>query len=105
MTRNPEGMPSLPRFEVRLAVLPVPGLRSPAAEAVSLALRDLGFDGPQNLSIGKLFLWETAAPSLDAAREEAEHMADRLLRNPVTEEARVLSVRALPAAGRTEPEA
>lgn len=79
-------------FEVRLAVVPVAGLRSPAAETVLAALGDLGFDRIGTLSMGKFFIWETVAPTGEAAREEAQEMANRLLRNPVTEEAFVLSI-------------
>lgn len=105
MTTDRIGAAAPARFEVRLAVLPVPGLRSPAAETVGQALRDLGFEGPQHLSIGKLFVWETPAPTAEAARDEATRMADRLLLNPVTEEAHILSVRALTPEDRPEPEA
>ena len=79
-------------FEVRLAVLPVQGLRSPSAETVVAALSDLGFSQVERLSLGKLFIWHTRAPGLKAAEAEALQMAERLLANPVTEEALVLSV-------------
>lgn len=79
-------------YRVRLAVLPIAGLRNPAAETVAAALEDLGEHGVEALSLGKLFVWQTRSATAESAAEEAQRLARLLLCNPVTETADVIDV-------------
>ena len=81
------------RWRVRLAVLPLEGMRSPEGETALMALQALGFRGLGAVTAGKVYEWTTAADDAAAARAEAEAMAAALLANPVSERAIVLDVR------------
>jgi len=81
------------RFAVRLAVSPLPGMRSPEGETVETALHALGFGGVAQVTVGKLFEWVVEADSAARARADAQAMVDALLANPVSERAEILDVR------------
>ena len=78
---------------MRLAVLPLEGMRSPEGETARDALHALGFDRLEAVVAGKVYEWTTLAADAQAARREAEEMAKALLANPVSERAIVLDVR------------
>lgn len=80
-------------WQVRLAVLPLEGMRSPEGETARDALRALGFEDVESVTAGKVYEWTTRAPDAEAARREAEAMAAALLANPVSERAIVVEVR------------
>ena len=81
------------RWRVRLAVLPLEGMRSPEGETALAALRALGFEAVEAVTAGKVYEWTTRAADAEAAGREAEAMAAALLANPVSERALVLEVR------------
>jgi phosphoribosylformylglycinamidine synthase PurS subunit len=85
------------RWRVRLVVMPLDGLRSPEGETVEHALAALGFAGVHAVSVGKLYEYLTEAADGEAARAQAQAMADALLANPVSERAAVLDVTEAPA--------
>ncbi len=73
-------------FEVEVRITPRPGLLDPQGNAVANALRSLEFPGVGDVRVGRLIRIALAAPSADAARQEAERMCRKLLANPVTED-------------------
>jgi len=81
------------RWRVRLAVLPLDGMRSPEGETALGALRALGFTGLEAVTAGKVYEWTTRAEDAASAEREAHAAAAALLANPVSERAVVLEVR------------
>ena len=73
-------------FRVHVRVMPRAGLLDPQGQAVEHALGSLGFEGTQQVRIGRAIELELDAPSADAAAGRARQMCDRLLANPVTED-------------------
>lgn len=73
------------KVQVTLTVEPQPQLRDPEAEAVTVALADLGFDNVEAMHVGKIYRWTEETPSLALAEQRAEEMARRILANPVSE--------------------
>jgi phosphoribosylformylglycinamidine synthase PurS subunit len=80
------------RWRVRLAVLPLEGMRSPEGETALAALRALGFERVEAVTAGKVYEWTTGAEDKGAAAREAEAMAAALLANPVSERALLIDV-------------
>lgn len=73
------------QYKVTVNVSPLPGVLDPAAAAVMRALPALGFEGVQDVQIGKQIIFNLEAESSDAAQKETEQMCDQLLANPVIE--------------------
>ena len=67
------------------------GLLDPQGKAVEEALPALGWTNISGVRVGKHIVLDVEADDEEAAREEVEDIARRLLSNPVIEEARVLS--------------
>ncbi len=86
------------RFRVRLLVTLKEGLLDPQGKAVESALPALGWDNVSDVGVGKYLRFEVEAEDEEAARKQAEQMANRFLTNPVIEDHAVLEVeRAEPA--------
>ena len=68
-----------------VTVMPKPGVLDPQGKAIARALAHLGFGGVGEVRAGKVIEVELSAPSLAAARQEAEAMAQKLLANTVIE--------------------
>jgi len=62
------------------------GILDPQGKAVHHALDVMGFEGVQDVRIGKQIVLKLSATTKDAAREEATSMAKKLLVNQVTED-------------------
>jgi phosphoribosylformylglycinamidine synthase PurS subunit len=75
------------RFDVRVEVRLRPGIADPEGATIERALPALGFDGVEGVRVGKSIRFTVEAPDEDAARSRATDMADRLLANPVIEDA------------------
>lgn len=73
-------------FTLEVRVTPRPGLLDPEGNAIHHALDSLGFDGVQDVRMGKAITLSIHADSESAAVEAAEAMARKLLANPVTED-------------------
>jgi len=71
--------------EVRLR----PGIADPAGATVEAALPALGFTDVGEVRMGKAIRLAVEAPDEDAARRRVEQLCQRLLANPVIEEAQV----------------
>lgn len=74
-------------FEVLVEVRLRPGIADPQGATIERALPALGFGGVESVRVGKAIRFAVEAADADAARAQAEKMADRLLANPVIEDA------------------
>jgi phosphoribosylformylglycinamidine synthase len=66
-----------------------PGIADPEGATIERALPALGFEGVANVRAGKSFRFDIEADSEAAALATAQSLAERLLSNPVIEDARV----------------
>ena len=73
------------KFEVLVEVRLRPGIADPQGATIERALPALGFEGVDDVSVGKAFRLSIEAADESAARDRAVEMADRLLANPVIE--------------------
>ncbi|NNN03334.1 MAG: phosphoribosylformylglycinamidine synthase subunit PurS [Acidimicrobiaceae bacterium] len=74
-------------YAVRVDVTLRSGISDPAGATIERALPALGFGGVHRVRAGKLFFFEVDAPTPDAALDVARGLAERLLSNPVIEDA------------------
>jgi phosphoribosylformylglycinamidine synthase len=77
------------RFAAHVEVRLRPGIADPESATIERALPALGFDDVHELATGRSFRFEVEAESAESARVRAEELADRLLANPVMEDATV----------------
>ena len=92
------------RFRVRLLVSLKEGLLDPQGKAVESALPALGWDNVSDVGVGKYLRFEVEAEGEEAARKQAEQMANRFLTNPVIEDHAILEVEPAEPATATGPE-
>lgn len=85
------------RFRAEVTVSLKPVVNDPEGLVIGDALRQLGFQGVHGVRAGKQLVLELDAIDSGAARALVDAMCERLLVNPVIEEAQV-RVRAAPAA-------
>lgn len=83
------------KFEILVEVRLRPGIADPQGATIERALPALGFTGVTDVRVGKAIRFTTEAADVDDARRRAAEMTERLLSNPVIEEADV-DVRARP---------
>jgi phosphoribosylformylglycinamidine synthase len=69
-----------------------PDVLDPQGEAIRKACGALGYEGVSSVRQGKLFEVELEARGPDEARRLVAELADKLLANPVIEDARVVQV-------------
>jgi phosphoribosylformylglycinamidine synthase len=77
------------RWDVLVEVSPRAEIADPAGTTIERALAALGFGGVSGVRVGKAIRMEVAAADETAARSVTEQMCDRLLANPVIEDARI----------------
>ncbi|WP_419944067.1 phosphoribosylformylglycinamidine synthase subunit PurS [Candidatus Poriferisodalis sp.] len=77
------------RWDVLVEVSPRAEIADPAGTTVERALRALGFSGVTGVRVGKAIRLEVAASDESDARAVTEQMCERLLANPVIEDARI----------------
>jgi phosphoribosylformylglycinamidine synthase subunit PurS len=75
------------RFQARVEVQLRPGIADPEGATIERALPALGFTGVSDVKAGKSFRMNIAAESEAEALEKATALAERLLSNPVIEDA------------------
>ena len=80
------------RYRLEIRVTPRPGILDPQGKAIHHSLHSLGWEGVDDVRVGKAIHLELDADSADAAREQAEAMCQKLLANPVTEDFEVYQV-------------
>jgi phosphoribosylformylglycinamidine synthase len=76
-------------YLVVVEVMPRAGIADPEGSTIERALPALGFSGVSNVKAGKSFRLNVEAESEAAALEKAAALAERLLSNPVIEDASV----------------
>ncbi len=69
--------------EVRLK----PGISDPEGATIESALGALGFPAVSNVRVGKAIRFDLEAPDFEAARDTVDQLCEKLLVNPVLEEA------------------
>jgi len=77
------------RFAVRVEVRLRAGIADPEGATIERALPALGFDGVEAVRVGKVIRFAMEAPDESTARARCEEMCERLLANPVIEDADV----------------
>ena len=82
------------KHSLRVDVTLRSGIADPEGATIERALPALGFSGVHAVRAGKLFRFDVDAESEEAALEVAQALAERLLSNPVIEDA-VASVEAV----------
>lgn len=80
------------RFLVAVHIVPRRGLLDPQGKAVTEALHSLGFDGVQDVHVGRHIVLDVAAADAGSADSAARVMCRKLLANPVTEDFEIASV-------------
>ena len=73
------------QFRLEVRVKPRPGILDPQGKAIHHALNSLGWEGVDDVRVGKAIYLDLVADDADAAMEAAEAMCRKLLANPVTE--------------------
>ena len=74
-------------FEILVEVRLRQGIADPQGATIERALPALGFTGVSAVRVGKAIRFNVEATDEASARSQAEKMADRLLANPVIEDA------------------
>ena len=69
----------------RVSIERKPGLSDPEGTTTKKALTDLGFDGVETVSFGRIISISIDAPDPETARDEVDSMCAKLLANPVME--------------------
>jgi phosphoribosylformylglycinamidine synthase PurS subunit len=75
------------RYSARVEIRGVEGLADPEGQTIERALPALGFAGVGGVHVGKLIRLEVEAGDESEARDTVQRLCDRLLVNPVIEEA------------------
>ena len=73
------------RFRLEVRVRPRPGILDPQGKAIYHSLNSLGWDGVEDVRVGKAIYLDLTAEDEGSAVEAAEAMCRKLLANPVTE--------------------
>ncbi|MGH8002423.1 MAG: phosphoribosylformylglycinamidine synthase subunit PurS [Brasilonema sp.] len=76
------------KYQSRIYVTLRPSVLDPAGTAVQSGLKQLGYDGVEQVRIGKYIELTLIAKDEVQAREQLDQMCDRLLANPVIEDYR-----------------
>jgi phosphoribosylformylglycinamidine synthase len=75
------------RFHALVEVRLRPGIADPQGATIERALPALGFEGVEDVRVGKAIRFDIDASDESAARAEIDELCRRLLANPVIEEA------------------
>ncbi len=79
------------RFSVLVEVRPREGIANPEGATIQRALAALGYEGVDEVRVGKAIRLSIEASDEDAARSRVDELCRRFLTNPVIEDA-VVSV-------------
>ncbi|MBC6481813.1 MAG: phosphoribosylformylglycinamidine synthase subunit PurS [Hormoscilla sp. GM7CHS1pb] len=74
------------KYHARIYVTLRPSVLDPAGVAVSSGLKQLGYDGVEQVRIGKYIELNLTAADPEDAKTKLDEMCDRLLANPVIED-------------------
>lgn len=73
------------QYQVRIYVTLRPSVLDPAGTAVESGLKQLGYDGVEQVRIGKYIEMMLKAENEEEAKQQLDQMCDQLLANPVIE--------------------
>ncbi len=73
-------------FVCEVYIRPRADILDPQGDAVQNALGHLGFEGVNDVKVGKYLILKLSAENEAAASEKARAMCDKLLANPITED-------------------
>jgi phosphoribosylformylglycinamidine synthase PurS subunit len=76
-------------MKIRVDVMLKEGVLDPQGKAIGHALATLGFNGVQDVRVGKVIDLDINETNADKAKETAKNMAEKLLANQVIEDYRV----------------
>jgi len=79
------------KFQLQVVVSLKPGLLDPQGKAIEGSLPAMGWANVSKVRVGKQVELTVEAESEEAAREQVEEMARRLLSNPVIEDFQILT--------------
>jgi phosphoribosylformylglycinamidine synthase PurS subunit len=85
-------------YRLEILVKPRPGLLDPQGKAIHHSLNSLGWEGVEDVRVGKAIYVDMNADSGEQALEAADAMCRKLLANPVTEDFEVSLVEELEVA-------
>jgi phosphoribosylformylglycinamidine synthase PurS subunit len=77
------------KFAVRAEVSALEGIADPEAATIERALPLLGFDAVSEMRVGRIFSFTIDAPDSASAELSARQLCDKLLANPVIQQASV----------------
>ena len=77
------------KFDVQIEVTLRDGISDPQGATIERSLPALGFDGVENVSVGKSIRFRIDAADEASARSEIDDLCERFLTNPVIEDATV----------------
>lgn len=73
------------QYQCRIYVTLRPSVLDPAGTAIQSGLKQLGYEGVEQVRIGKYIELTLMAPNELEAKQQLEQMCDQLLANPVIE--------------------
>ena len=73
-------------FNCEVNISPRKDILDPQGDAVAKALANLGFNGVQEVKVGKYLTLALEADTAEAAHAALEEMCHKLLANPITED-------------------
>ncbi len=73
------------KYQARIYVTLRPSVLDPAGVAVESGLKQLGYEGVEQVRIGKYIELMVTAGNEDTARQQLDRICDQLLANPVIE--------------------
>jgi phosphoribosylformylglycinamidine synthase len=79
------GLLVIHKYQARIYVTLRPSVLDPAGVAVESGLKQLGYEGVEQVRIGKYIELMLCAANEDKAREQLDQICDQLLANPVIE--------------------
>ncbi|MBU0764031.1 MAG: phosphoribosylformylglycinamidine synthase subunit PurS [Bacteroidetes bacterium] len=73
------------KFLAEINVMPLKALLDPQGKAVSMNMKNIGFQGVSDVRIGKHITLEVAADSMIEAERVVEEACQKILSNPIME--------------------
>jgi len=73
-------------FSIEIRITPRAGVLDPEGETIARALRNLGYEGVEEVRVGRLIRMRLVAGDAAAAEETVEKMCEELIANPLIED-------------------
>lgn len=78
------------QYAVQVRITPRPGILDPQGETIGRALDTLGYEGVEDVRMGRLISMRVEADNEAAARSSVTEMCERLIANPIIEDFAIL---------------